>query len=78
MQYQATEGDFIVKSVSGTVTATASNITLLALDGILESNLQLVQYERSGLVLSNNDRILVNNSGTANNLSVMVMGYEGT
>ena len=78
VQYQATEGDFIVKSVSGTVTATASNITLLALDGILESNLQLVQYERSGLVLSNNDRILVNNSGTANNLSVMVMGYEGT
>ena len=78
VQYQAIEGDFVVKSVSGTVTANGSNITLLAADGILESNLTLVQYERSGLVMSNNDRIIVSNSGTTNNLSIMVMGYEGT
>ena len=75
--YYAIEGDFVVESVSGAVTATGSNITTLAANGILESNTSMVQYERTGLVLSNNDRVLVQNSGQTNNLSVSVMGFEG-
>tara|TARA_R100001460_G_scaffold14984_2_gene33399 strand:- start:912 stop:2528 length:1617 start_codon:yes stop_codon:yes gene_type:complete len=76
--YSATEGVATITSNSGAVTATKTRIGVLGTDGILEQNLSMVQYERTGIVLSNGDRILVRNRGTTQTAVVQVMGYEGT
>ena len=57
--------------------AIKSDIVSLGQDGILEQDQSMVQYERSGLVLNNGDRVLAYNRGT-NPLVVQVMGYEGS
>jgi len=76
--YSATEGVATITSNSGAVTATKTRIGVLGTDGILEQDLAMVQYERTGIVLSNGDRILVRNRGTTQTAVVQVMGYEGT
>lgn len=76
--YRAVEDDTTIVSNSGTVTATKSAILNIGADGIIEDNLNMTQYERTGLVLSNNDRVVVFNKGASNNISFQVMGYEGT
>jgi len=53
-----------------------SNFDTLNQAGLLEENLSFNDYERTGLVISNNDRVIVRNSGTEN-ISFNVMGYEG-
>jgi len=76
--YSATEGVATIASNSGAVTATKTRMGVLGTDGILEQDLAMVQYERTGIVLSNGDRILVRNRGTTQTAVVQVMGYEGT
>ena len=76
--YRATEDDTTIVSDSGAVTATKSAILNIGADGIIEQSLNMNQYERTGLVLSNNDRVVVYNNGRTNNISFQVMGYEGT
>jgi hypothetical protein len=76
--YRAVENDTTIVSNSGAVTATKSAILNIGADGIIEENLNMTQYERTGLVLSNNDRVVVFNKGASNNISFQVMGYEGT
>jgi hypothetical protein len=76
--YRAVENDTTIVSNSGAVTATKSAILNIGADGIIEENLNMTQYERTGLVLSNNDRVVVFNKGADNNISFQVMGYEGT
>ena len=65
-----------IVSTSGVVTATKTNIANLGNDGVLEDSTDFAQYERTGLVLSNGDRVVTYNSG-ANPISIQVMGYEG-
>jgi len=78
VDYTATEGVATITSNSGAVTATKTRIGVLGTDGILEQDLSMTQYERTGIVLSNGDRILVRNRGTTQTAVVQVMGYEGT
>ena len=78
VDYTATEGVATITSNSGTVSATKTRIGVLGTDGILEQDLSMVQYERTGIVLSNGDRILVRNRGTTQTAVVQVMGYEGS
>ena len=77
VDYTATEGVATITSNSGTVSATKTRIGVLGTDGILEQDLSMTQYERTGIVLSNGDRILVRNQGTTQTAVVQVMGYEG-
>ena len=76
--YSSTSGVATITSNSGAVTATKTRIGALGTDGILEQNLALSQYERTGIVLSNGDRVLVRNRGTTRTVVVQVMGYEGS
>ena len=76
--YNVVEGVTTIRSDSGTVTASKTNIGNVGTDGVLEESTSLTQYERTGLVLSNNDRVIVYNADTTNDLVVQVMGYEGT
>jgi len=78
VDYTATEGVATVTSNSGAVTATKTRIGVLGADGVLEQDLSMTQYERTGVVLSNGDRILVRNRGATQTAVVQVMGYEGT
>jgi len=78
VNYTATQGVATITSNSGTVSATKTRIGVLGTDGILEQDLAMNQYERTGIVLSNGDRILVRNRGTTQTAVVQVMGYEGT
>jgi len=76
--YSATSGVATITSNSGAVTATKTRLGVLGTDGILEQDLAMTQYERTGIVLSNGDRILVRNRGTTQTAVVQVMGYEGS
>ncbi len=74
--YNRTVNATDVVSTSGVVTATKTNIANLGNDGVLEDLTDFSQYERTGLVLSNGDRVVTYNSGQ-NPISIQVMGYEG-
>jgi hypothetical protein len=76
--YSSTSGVTTITSNSGAVTATKTRMGVLGTDGILEQDLAMTQYERTGIVLSNGDRILVRNRGTTQTAVVQVMGYEGS
>jgi len=76
--YSSTSGVTTITSNSGAVTATKTRMGVLGTDGILEQDLALSQYERTGIVLSNGDRVLVRNRGTTQTVVVQVMGYEGS
>jgi len=78
VDYTATQGAATITSNSGTVSATKTKIGVLGTDGILEQDVAMTQYERTGIVLSNGDRILVRNRGATQTAVVQVMGYEGT
>ena len=78
VNYTSTLGVATITSNSGTVSATKTKIGVLGTDGILEQDLAMNQYERTGIVLSNGDRILVRNRGATQTAVVQVMGYEGT
>ena len=77
--YSSQISDVLITQLAGntTVNAVKSDIVSLGQDGILEQDQSMVQYERSGLVLNNGDRVLAYNRGT-NPLVVQVMGYEGS
>ena len=44
--------------------------------GLIDYKLSMNQYERTGIVLSDGDRIMVNNNGDVKT-SFQVWGYEG-
>tara|TARA_R110000822_G_scaffold91776_3_gene211430 strand:+ start:18 stop:1652 length:1635 start_codon:yes stop_codon:yes gene_type:complete len=67
-----------ITSSSGAAVASKSNIGNLGATGVLENNLAFTQYERTGLVLSNGDRVLVFNGDSTNSMVMQVMGFEGT
>ena len=76
--YSETVGATAVLSNAGVVTATKSNILSLGTDGVLEQGVPFSQYERTGLVLSNGDRIVAyNDINSSDDISIQVMGYEG-
>ena len=52
-----------------------NNTPTLADAGLLEYNTEVNQYERTGLVISNGDRIIASNNGSGT-LALQVMGYE--
>ena len=61
---------------NGTVTnALASNFDSISDAGLLEYQTSVNNYERTGLVLSNNDKVYVRNHGDVD-LSISAMGYE--
>lgn len=61
---------------NGTVTnKLVSNYSSLPDAGILEHQISVNNYERTGLVLSNNDKLYVRNHGDTG-VAVSVMGYE--
>jgi hypothetical protein len=63
-------------SSNGTVTnSVVSNFDSISDAGMLEYQTSINNYERTGLVLSNNDKIYVRNHGDVA-LSVSAMGYE--
>ena len=68
VDYTATQGAATITSNSGTVSATKTKIGVLGTDGILEQDVAMTQYERTGIVLSNGDRILVRNRGATQTL----------
>jgi hypothetical protein len=76
VDYLKVSGDTTITSNGGVVSAERSNIANVGDDGVLENNTSFIQYERTGLVLSNNDRVVVYNSGSKDCV-VQVMGYEG-
>lgn len=76
--YTGTIDATTIKSSSGAVVASKSNIGNLGATGVLENNLAFTQYERTGLVLSNGDRVLVFNGDSTNSMVMQVMGFEGT
>ena len=76
--YNVVQDATTIRSDSGTVTANKTNIGNVGTDGVLEEATSLTQYERTGLVLSNNDRVVAYNGATSGDLVVQVMGYEGT
>ena len=76
VDYTKVTQDTTITSNGGVVTGVKSNILNVGTDGVLEQGTSFSQYERTGLVLSNNDRVIVYNSGS-NECVVQVMGYEG-
>ena len=81
-------GDPLVQTVSNTLTRTITDDYQCIVDkcncfysnmdcsGLIDLRVKTNQYERTGLVLSNGDRIMVNNDGTPK-INVQVWGYEG-
>jgi len=77
--YNSVDNAKIIRSNSGVITETVSNIYNLGKDGVLENNVPFNQYERTGLLLNNGDRIVAHNSySSTSNISIQVMGYEGS
>ena len=64
-----------VNSTGSVTNSTTNNFDLLDKGGAVEHDTSFNQLERTGLVISNNDRVVVRNSGSSD-LSVQVMGYE--
>jgi len=66
----------ITVSSNGTVTnSVASNFDSISDAGMIEYQTSVNNYERTGLVLSNNDKVYVRNHGDVD-LSISAMGYE--
>ena len=80
--------DPLVQEVNTTLTRTITDDYQCVIDtcncfyanmdcsGLIDFRVKTNQYERTGLVLSNGDRIMVNNDGTPK-INVQVWGYEG-
>ena len=69
--------DVQVKSTGSVTNSTASNFDTLPDAGLIEHQTSVNNYERTGLVMSNNDKLYVrNHSDTA--IAVQAMGYEET
>ena len=61
---------------SGSFFYIKDNFQNISTDGVLENNTEMLHYIRSGLVLSNGDKIICQNTGSTA-MSVQVFGYEG-
>lgn len=68
--------NIIAKHDSGSFSYSVDNFQNISQDGILENNTEMLHYIRSGLVLSDGDKIICHNTGTQA-MSVQVFGYEG-
>ena len=67
--------DLSVNSTGSVTNKLANNFDSMDKSGAIEHDTSFNQLERTGLVISNNDRVVVRNSGSSD-LSVQVMGYE--
>jgi len=67
--------DVSVLSTGSVTNKLASNYNSLDKGGTIEHDTSFNQLERTGLVISNNDRVVVRNNGDSD-LAVQVMGYE--
>jgi hypothetical protein len=67
--------DLSVESNGSVTNSLANNLDALDKGGTVEYETSFNQLERTGLVISNNDRVVVRNSGDSD-LAVQVMGYE--
>ena len=67
--------DLSVNSTGSVTNKLENNFNALDKSGAIEHDTSFNQLERTGLVISNNDRVVVRNSGSSD-LSVQVMGYE--
>lgn len=70
------DANVIAKHDSGSFSFSVDNFQNISQDGILENNTEMLHYIRSGLVLSDGDKIICQNTGTQA-MSVQVFGYEG-
>ena len=71
------DSDTVVLSDGTDTDKITSNFNALDQAGIIEYQTSFNDYERTGLVISNNDRVIVRNNGSEN-VAVNVMGYEET
>lgn len=67
--------DLSVASTGSVTNSIANNYNSLDKGGAIEHDTSFNQLERTGLVISDNDRVIVRNGGSSD-LSVQVMGYE--
>ena len=67
--------DLSVESNGSVTNALTNNLEALDKGGTVEYQTSFNQLERTGLVISNNDRVVVRNNGDSD-LAVQVMGYE--
>lgn len=67
--------DVSVASNGSVTNALTNNLEALDKGGTVEYQTSFNQLERTGLVISNNDRVVVRNNGDSD-LAVQVMGYE--
>ena len=65
-----------IRHDSGSFFYIKDNFQNISTDGILENNQDMLHYIRSGLVLSNGDKIICQNTGSTA-MAVQVFGYEG-
>ena len=74
---ESLDDDTIVVSDGTDTDKITSNLSSLDQGGLIEHQTSFNDYERTGLVLSNNDRVIVRNHGTED-FAFNVMGYEET
>lgn len=67
--------DLAVASNGSVTNALTNNLEALDKGGTIEYETSFNQLERTGLVISNNDRVVVRNNGD-DELAIQVMGYE--
>lgn len=66
----------LLRHDNNTLFFTSDNFQNISTDGILENNTEMKHYTRTGLVLSDGDKIICQNTGDTA-MSVQVFGYEG-
>lgn len=64
-----------IQSTGSVTNRIVNNTPTLEDAGLLEYNTEVNQYERTGLVISNGDRVVASNNGSGT-LALQVMGYE--
>jgi len=74
---ESLDDDTIVVSDGTDTDKVTSSFSSLDQSGLIEHQTSFNDYERTGLVISNNDRVIVRNHGTQD-VAFNVMGYEET
>jgi len=70
------DADTVIASDGTATDKIVSNYTSLPDAGELEHDLSVNNYERTGLVISNGDKVYVKNNGLETGLAISAMGYE--
>ena len=70
------DADTVIASDGTATDKIVSNYTSIPDAGELEHDLSVNNYERTGLVISNGDKVYVKNNGEETGLAISAMGYE--